>query len=71
MFNNPLTKEDEVEDDIEEEEDPIPDWLNDGAEETKENYPVEENIDDAPADEEEEDFGNLSEEEDCMDGYDS
>jgi len=72
MFNKPGEGEEEEDDDIEEENDPIPDWLNDGAEETKENYAVvEENIDDAVADEEEEeDFGDLSEEEDCMDDYD-
>jgi len=70
MFNKPGEDEEE-DDDIEEENDPIPDWLNDGAEETKENYAlVEENTDDAVVDEEEEDFGDLSEEEDCMDDDD-
>ena len=68
MFNKPGEDEEE-EDDI---EDPIPDWLNDGAEETKENYAVvEENADDAVAADEEEDFGDLSEEEDCMEEDDS
>lgn len=68
MFNNNPSAEKEDDDDEDEEEDPIPGWIDygEGAAESKENY-EDDTITafaDADPDEEEEDFGNLSEEED-------
>lgn len=62
MFNN----HNEEDDDENEEEDPLPEWIDyGGVAESKDNY--EEDTNAAVADEEEEeDFGDLSEEEDCM-----
>jgi hypothetical protein len=68
MFNNnPSAAEKEEDEDDDEEEDPIPGWLDygEGAAESKENYDdTTTAFADADPDEEEDDFGNLSEEED-------